>query len=347
VGVASMKRVNVLITAASRRVPLVRAFRDAVEAFGGGRVVTTDMNPMSPALYFGHKHYIVPLTADKHYIPIIESICHAESVSLVIPTIDDELPIFGRALSLFEQAAIDVAVSSERTSNVCNDKYETYLFCRANGINAPTTWLRTDVRPEGLRYPVYVKPRFGRGSVNVFAVKNEAQLRLFLEYVPDAIIQDYVSGTEFTVDVLCNLSGRVLSIVPRERLVIRAGVSDRGVTRKHPEVMAFAKEVAEKLQIIGPANIQCKWDGNSVSLIEVNPRFSGGIPLTIAAGADFPAWLVQLKAGIHVAPQLGKFQDGLAMMSFEDSIFATEKELTLRQTEHPRILAKTRTAYVN
>jgi carbamoyl-phosphate synthase large subunit len=342
-----MRKVNVLITAASRRVPLVRAFRNAVERFGRGRVVTTDMNPMSPALYFGHKHYIVPLTTDKNYIPIIEGICDAEDVHLIIPTIDDELPIFGSAIARFQEAGIDVAVSSERTSRICNDKYETYLFCLANDIRTPVTRLIADLDFARLQYPIYVKPRFGRGSVNVFSVNNEVQLRSFLDYVPDAIVQDSLAGTEFTVDVLCDFSRRALALVPRERLVIRAGVSDKGVTRKHPEVMAFAKDVAEKLGIIGPANIQCKWDGNKVSLIEVNPRFSGGIPLTIAAGADFPAWLVQLKGGIHVPPQIGKFQDGLAMMSFEESIFASETALQVRQTETPKLLAKSRPAYVN
>jgi carbamoyl-phosphate synthase large subunit len=342
-----MKKVNVLITAASRRVPLVRAFRNAVEKFGKGRVVTTDINPFSPALYFGHKHYIVPLTTDRQYIPIIESICDAQEVNLVIPTIDDELPIFGRSLTQFEQLGIEVAVSSERTSNICNDKYETYLFCLNNGISTPETRLAADVDFGALRYPVYVKPRFGRGSVNVFAVGNEAQLRLFLDYVPGAIVQDRLDGTEFTVDVLSDFNSRVLSIVPRERLVIRAGVSDKGITRNNAEVIAFAKEVAEKLQIVGPANIQCKWDGRDVSLIEVNPRFSGGIPLTLAAGADFAAWLVQLKAGTEIQPQIGKFQDGLAMMSFEESIFVSEAELQMRHTEKPKMLAKTRPAYVN
>src|SRR5262245_23649715 len=171
-----MKKVNVLVTAASRRVPLVRAFRHAVERFGRGRVITADMNPMSPALYFGHKHYIVPLTTDRNYIPIIEGICDVEDIGLIIPTIDDELPIFGRALSRFERAGIDVAVSSERTSNICNDKYETYLFCRENGINAPVTRLAANADLAGLVYPVYVKPRFGRGSVNVFSVNNEFRL---------------------------------------------------------------------------------------------------------------------------------------------------------------------------
>jgi carbamoyl-phosphate synthase large subunit len=342
-----MKRINVLITAASRRVPLVRAFRNAVENSGRGRVITTDVNPLSPALYFGHKHHIVPLTTDRYYIPIIESICDTEDVQLVIPTIDDELPFFGRVIDRFARLGIAVAVSSEQTSITCNDKYETFLFCERNGIRTPATRLAKDVNVSDLRYPVYVKPRFGRGSVNVFVVNNEPQLRLFLDYVPDAIVQDHLGGKEFTVDVLSDFNSRVLSIVPRERLVIRAGVSDKGITRKHAEVIAFAKEIAEKLQIIGPANIQCKWDGRDVSLIEVNPRFSGGIPLTIASGADFATWLVQLAAGIELKLQIGKFQDALAMMSFEESIFATETELKMTQVEKPRMLSKVRAAYVN
>src|SRR6266404_4690244 len=134
-----MKKINVLITAASRRVPLVRAFRNAVENFGKGRVITTDINPLSPALYFGHKHHIVPLTTDRYYIPIIESICDTEEVDLVIPTIDDELPIFGRVRDRFAQLGVAVAVSGEQTSIICNDKYETFLFCERNGIRTPIT----------------------------------------------------------------------------------------------------------------------------------------------------------------------------------------------------------------
>jgi len=181
----------------------------------------------------------------------------------------------------------------------------------------------------------------------VFVVRNEAQLRAFLDYVPDAIVQEQLSGTEFTIDVLSDFSGRVISIVPRERLVIRAGVSDKGITRKHAEVIAFARDVAERLQIVGAANIQCKFDGSEISLIEVNPRFSGGIPLTLASGADFTSWLVQLTAGIEVRSRIGKFEDGLAMMSFEESIFAHEDNLKMRHTEKPRMLSKTKAAYVN
>ncbi len=345
-----MKPVNVLITAASRRVGLVRAFRSAVERFGNGTVVTTDINSMSPALYFGHRNHIVPLTTDPEYIPIIESICDVENIHLIIPTIDDELPIFGRNRGRFERTDVWVAVSGEETAELSNDKYRMHEFALANGIESPTTRLPQDIKFEEIAYPVVVKPRNGRGSIQVFEAHNEEQLRFFCSYVPDAIVQDYLEGQEFTVDVCSDFEARVMSVVPRERLVIRAGVSDKGTTRNHKRVIEFAINVAESLQIIGAANIQCKWDGRTVKLIEVNPRFSRGIPLTIAAGADFPAWLVQLRGGRAVPPQIGQFQEDLTMMSFEESLFASEEELKIVRNRVPRRrFARTQsaTAYVN
>jgi hypothetical protein len=48
--------------------------------------------------------------------------------------------------------------------------------------------------------------------------------------------------------------------------------------------------------------------------------------------------------GLQLRPQIGKFQDGLAMMSFEESIFASEADLKMRHTDKPRMLAKIRHA---
>lgn len=87
-----LREINILITAASRRVGLIQAFVQALTCLGlSGNVVTTDMNAMSPGLYFSNKHYLVPLTTAKDYIPITKSICFKERIHLLIPTIDDEL----------------------------------------------------------------------------------------------------------------------------------------------------------------------------------------------------------------------------------------------------------------
>ena len=81
------------------------------------------------------------------------------------------------------------------------------------------------------------------------------------------------------------------------------------------------RQACQAIRFAGPINIQCRMRGNEPVIFEINPRFSGGIPLTIQAGADFPQMLVRMALGRHVAPQIGAFRDQLWMTSFETSFF--------------------------
>jgi carbamoyl-phosphate synthase large subunit len=320
-----MHEINVLITAASRRVPLILAFVQALKRLRiKGNVITTDMNHWSPGLYFGAGHYIVPLTTDPRYIPIIQSICFRERIHLLIPTIDDELPLFGRHKENFEAMGIRVAVSSERTGFICNDKHATAQFLQKEGVPFARTWLPSELSFGDLQYPLFLKPRCGRGSVGAFTIRNERELHFFLDYVPDPIVQEFLDGKEFTIDLLADFGGRVISVVPRERLVVRSGVTDRGRTMNHSGLVDLAVRTSEALDIRGPANIQVKLQNEKATLFEVNPRFSGGIPLTIAAGADFPGWLIEMCCGRHPKPSIGKFTDGLIMACYESALFFDE-----------------------
>jgi carbamoyl-phosphate synthase large subunit len=317
-----MRETNILITAASRRVALIQGFVQALKRLGiQGNVITTDMSSLSPGLYFGTRHYIVPLTTDPQYIPIIKSICFRERIQLLIPTIDDELPLFGRHTEEFLATGIRVAVSNEKTNLICNDKYSTAVFLRPRGVPFAKTWLPDQLDFSSLEYPIFLKPRKGRGSVGAFMVQNEKELRFFLDYVPDPLVQEFLPGKEYTIDVLVDFGGKVISVVPRERMVVRSGVTDRGQTLNHPGLIRLAVDAAQALDIRGPANIQVKLDGERATIFEVNPRFSGGIPLTIASGADFPAWLIEICRGKRVRSCIGKFTDGLIMACYESAIF--------------------------
>jgi carbamoyl-phosphate synthase large subunit len=321
----AMYEINILVTAASRRVALIRSFGQALKRLGlKGKVITTDLNNLSPGLYFGTNHYIVPLTTDPEYIPIIKSICYREGIHLLIPTIDDELPLFGRHREDFNGMGIRVAVSSERTGLICNDKHATAHFLMERGVPFARTWLPDELDPEKLQYPIFLKPRTGRGSVGAFKIRNEHQLEFFLEYVQDPVVQEFLEGREFTLDLLADFRGNVISVVPRERIIIRSGVSDRGQTCNHPGMIQLAVRTAKALDIRGPANIQVKLHNDVATIFEVNPRFSGGIPLTIAAGADFPGWLIEMSCGRNPVPCIGQFSDGLIMACYEEALFLPE-----------------------
>jgi carbamoyl-phosphate synthase large subunit len=333
-----MMPMNVLITAASRRVPLVQAFQSAIDTLGlPGRVIATDVNAYSPAVHVADRAYGVPLATDPGYIEALLEICRAERISLVVPTIDDELTVFGEARERFRQAGVFAACSSAATAAVCNDKYETCVRLNALGVPAATTYLPHEL-PSSPVFPMFIKPRVGRGAVDAHFVQDARDLAYYLERVESAVVQEYLSGPEFTIDVLCDQRGRPISIVPRERVVIRSGVIDRGRTVKSRPLMELAERVCESFVFTGALNIQCRMRGTEAAVFEINPRFSGGIDLTIAAGADFPGLLVQMALGRRLMPRLGEFRDDLWICKYETAIFVQGSDLqlpTLTDAEMP------------
>lgn len=317
-------RRDVLITAGSRRVPLVQAFRHALAESGGGRVLVTDVNALSPAVHVADAAFRVPMASDPGYVAALEDICRSEGVGLLVPTIDDELEIVAASAGRFAACGVRVAASPARTAAICNDKLLTAQHLRSFGIAAAATWT-PDTVPDAAAFPLFVKPRSGRGGVGAYAVRDARELAFFGSYVDRPVVQEYLEGPEFTIDMLCE-TGQPLAVVPRERVVVRAGVMDRGRTVRDTALIDLAVACAAALPFHGPVNIQCRRVEGVPTVFEINPRFSGGIPLTIAAGADFPRLLVDLACGRSVRPRLGAFTDGLWMTCYEAAIFVPERE---------------------
>src|SRR4051812_24972111 len=136
-----MRRLNVLLTAGSRRVPLVQAFRAALRSVGvPGSVIVTDVNPLSPAVHVADRSYRVPMATDDAYVTELLTIVEAEGVRLVVPTIDDELPVVAAARADFRRAGAMLACSPADTSALCNDKYATCARLIAAGVPAARTY---------------------------------------------------------------------------------------------------------------------------------------------------------------------------------------------------------------
>ena len=322
-----MRPFNVLVTAGSRRVSLVQGFRNALRSLGlPGIVIVTDVNPLSPAVHVADRAYRVPMSSEADYLDEVRAICESEQVRLVVPTIDDELPILAAARETFAAIGAFVACSPEPANSLCNDKYETCRHLRGAGVPAARSYRPIDLTND-VPLPLFIKPRMGRGAVSAFAVHSRRELEFFLGYVADPVVQELLEGPEFTIDVLCDFDGRPISIVPRERVVIRAGVIDRGRTVNDPALIALAQAACSAIRFHGAINIQCRMRAGQPVIFEVNPRFSGGIPLTIQAGADFPQLLVRLALGRRVEPQIGAFRDQLWMTSFESSFFLESPNL--------------------
>ena len=112
------------------------------------------------------------------------------------------------------------------------------------------------------------------------------------------LLQEYLPGEEFSVDVYVRRDGVVVGAVPRERMKVDSGIAVASRTVNVPEVIQSAIRTAEIIGIRGVANVQFKRAADGVfKLLEVNPRFPGTLPLTAAAGVDMPKLMVDEAMG--------------------------------------------------
>ena len=320
--------VNILITSVSRKVWLVKAFKEALgQEEIDGKVISVDVDPLSAGFYASDKYYFVPSSSDQNFIPAILEICKKENIKLLIPTRDGELLLFAKNKDKFEKRGTHVMISNSEAIEACNDKYRFYQFLTRNSIPTPKTYIPSQIKFSFIPYPLLVKPRYGSGSKTIFKVRNEKELKFFIDYISNPVIQEFVNGKEYTIDLFSDFNGKVLTAVSRERIETFCGESYKGKTVKDIQIIEYAKNLAEKLGTVGHITIQCIKNDNEIRFIEVNPRFGGGAILGIKSGANIPLLLLRLILGKRIELQIGEFKENLIMLRYTKDLFILNKEV--------------------
>lgn len=327
---------NVLFTSVGRRVELLRAFRQAYQSLAlQGQIVATDIDPLAPALQLADRPYIVPRLDSPGYVPTLVEICRREQVGVVFPLIDPDIPVLARHRAVIEATGARLAVVPEASVATVNDKWRTTQFFQNLGLPTPRSWLPEQLDPASAEYPLFVKPRGGSAAKNTFKARNARELAFFLDYVPDALIQEFLPGPEITNDVICDLNGDILAVVSRRRIEVRWGEVAKGVTMYDPQIADACVKIARALPAIGPITVQCMLKDGIPHFTEINARLGGGVPLGIAAGADSPRWLLARAAGLPIEiPPLGSYRIGLYLTRFDESFFLSEDERARLASHH-------------
>ncbi|MBI6001463.1 ATP-grasp domain-containing protein [Clostridium perfringens] len=294
--------INILFSSVGRRVELVNAFKNAKDELKiEGTLVGADMDELAPALNFVDKKYIVPKILSDEFIPSIIEICKKENISLIIPTLDTELHTYAKNKELIErESGAKVMVSDENVIEIIRNKVKTYEFLKENGFNAPKLITDKDIKENNYTFPLFIKPLDGSSSVNNFKINNLNELVFFKEYVPNPIIQEFVEGIEYCVDIFTDLEGNLISISPKERLAHRGGEITKAKIIEDNEIIEISKKLVEVLKPKGEINFDCIKTKYGINIIEINGRFAGGAPISFKAGANSPLCLYKILNGENV-----------------------------------------------
>jgi carbamoyl-phosphate synthase large subunit len=312
-------RLRVLITGVGG--PAAIAAMKSLRADGTLELLAADMDPWAAGLYLvpPAARVLVPPGSDPGFASALLGLCSDLRVRILLPTCDAELEPLAAARDDFAAAGTELLLAPSRALGLILDKLALARHC-AGVVRVPRTEpFLAGVDSGSWDYPVIVKPRRGSGSRGIVIVDSPAALSR-LDRSPDLMIQEYLPGEEYSIDVLADAGGRVLAAVPRVRERVDSGVSVAGRTVHDAELEQFGGRVAAATGLTYVANVQCKRDRSGrPALLEVNPRVPGTLGLTIASGVDMPRIAVDSLLGRPVPERVG-FRD-LAVVRFLDEVF--------------------------
>ena len=282
----------------------------------GHRVVGVDVDATAAGAALATVGAVVPRADHVRFVDALVALAAAHGADALIGTVAEELPALAAGADRLAAAGVATWLPDPVAVEVCCDKAAFARALRAAGVPHPAT-ADTPAALVTVPGPWVVKPRAGRGSRGVRLLDSRADVVEAMRGDAALIAQTRLSGREFTADALVGRDGALVTVVPRWRDDTRAGISVKGTTFDSAEVTTVVAAALEAVALTGPANVQgFVADDGRATVVEINPRFSGGLPLTLAAGADVvSAHLTGIRDPHAVLPHLW-FTPGVRMSRY-------------------------------
>lgn len=228
-----------------------------------------------------------------------------QSVDIVIPVIDAATLAVSRTRPDIESTGATVLLSRGELCEGMRDKRLADRFFRDHGLPVP----------DGDVWPRVAKPRLGASSRGLTVLHDPEELAFWMarNREEDFLIQPFLTGEEHSVDAYVGPDGRVLGSVSRVREVVSGGEVMVTRTAKNDGVLSVADRVLSIPGWYGPINIQILDAAGGPMLIEINPRFAGGVTCAIEAGLDSPRWILRERLGRSLPEGRVEWRPGLCM----------------------------------
>jgi len=281
-----------------------------------GRIVSFDGEPLSAGFLMSDANYVVPTINQPAAFDLVVPILVSEAIQVILPTSAVASAVFAKSADLLSSLGIVFAGSESNVTDLCDDKLRFWHFVR-NNFPVPALIEIQNGQPD--TYPCFIKPRFGSGSYGSGLCIDDIAWRYFSSQGEDLVVQEYLPGQEYSVDVLCSLEGIPLVAVPRERISSIGGVSVRSRVVKDRVIQDLCIRMASHLGIKGPCCMQLKRDAQgALKFTEVNPRLGGGSIVASLAGVNLPSLLIAMAAGEPIS--IGPFREITVVRVLEELI---------------------------
>jgi N,N'-diacetyllegionaminate synthase len=287
----------------------------------GVEVIGIDSDPSAFGFRKLDKSYVVPLGKSENFLEEILKIIEKENPNAILSGPEEETLVLSKNKKTLEEKGVVVLCPDYESVEICSDKIKTHEKFIAMEIPVPKLFNNL----EEVIFPCIIKPQFGRGSEGIYIANNQEELKFYLKISKEqVIVQEFVEGKEYTIDVLTDKEGNAISIVPRLRLDTESGISVKGRTIYDKEIIEYCKKIARELKLFGGSCIQCIKNEKEIKFIEVNTRFGGGSILSLKADPTIIPNLIKLIKKEEITPS-ESFKEGLTMLRYYSELIEEGK----------------------
>lgn len=260
------------------------------------KIYVADISELAAGLYFPNVHpVILPLVSHQDYFKFLSEFILTNKIKAIFPVLAIEHELFSKNTEFFKKNSIEILSSNLEVYRLCNDKYKSMMHLRSLGIMAPDTTLCSDderlkIFLERNSFPIFLKPRAGASSADIFKVQNKDQLFGILGAFP----RDYFVAQEFLDDERDFTAGVFISrdhslqstlIIERE---LKFGLSYRGTIFEDKDLSNYCLSVADAISSVYSINVQFKIVNGNPYAYEINPRLSSTTSVRAHFGFNEP-----------------------------------------------------------
>ena len=309
---------NILLTSAGRRTYLVEYFKQALK--GKGKVHASN-SILTYTLLQADRYVLTPNIYNLDYISFLLGYCKKHNISAVISLFDIDLPVLARNCQIFKDNSIRLIVSDYRVTEICNDKWLTFEFLHNIGIRQTPTFInlvdaKQAIKQGAISYPLFIKPRWGMGSIGIYKVENEDELDVlykklhreifntYLKYESEMdrdsciVIQQAINGQEYGIEIINDLNANYVATMAKKKIAMRSGETDIAEIVDSKLFESIGRRIAENLKHVAILDVDCFIAENGdVYVLEMNSRFGGQYPFSHLAGANMPQQIINWLEG--------------------------------------------------
>lgn len=285
-----------------------------------GIIVGADAQTQNVTRHFVDEFVTLPSASSPDFLPRLLDALQANKIDCYLPTHSKEI----REVSRLEQK-----IRAKWQGSFIVSPYETYLALdgkqeqnrnfRALGIPVPTLFDREIPKEQ---YPIFLKPNSGSGSRASFKIDTPPMREEFAKLYPDSGYYAYIDGTEYTVDCLFDMQGKMLGYNQRVRLKSVGGAVTISQNRYDFDIQPYLQKIAEAYTIKGCVNFQYILSDGIPYFIDVNLRYAaGGLPLSVQSGLDIPGALLAMCQGRPLPPLKSCGAEGRIMYRYYEELY--------------------------